>query len=88
MYPPLEVNRLRWLCRRGMLELDAWLVDFLDTVYPTLPEVEQRLFGRMLERDDFQLFDWLTGHAPPPEEFSGLIERMQANGYSSKAKHT
>ncbi|MDJ0806588.1 MAG: succinate dehydrogenase assembly factor 2, partial [Gammaproteobacteria bacterium] len=31
-----ELNRLRWQCRRGMLELDLLLLGFLETRYPRL----------------------------------------------------
>ncbi|MFZ1712954.1 MAG: succinate dehydrogenase assembly factor 2, partial [Nitrosomonas sp.] len=33
-----EVNRIRWRCRRGMLELDIVLQRFLDNQYARLSE--------------------------------------------------
>ncbi len=72
-----EDGRLRWLCRRGMLELDAWLTGFLDTDYAALPATEQAAFARLLEEDDLQLFDWLTGRGVPPEDLRAVVERMR-----------
>ncbi len=57
-----------------MLELDAWLTRFLDVRYPHLPAEQQAVFARLLEQDDMQLFDWLTGEQAPPPEFAGVVE--------------
>ncbi len=50
-------NRLRWQCRRGMLELDTLLLAFLDTGYPFLPPAHQHAFAELLELDDMTLWD-------------------------------
>ncbi len=53
--------RLRWACRRGMLELDVLLGNFLEEVYSSLNQEDQNLFVRLLDCNDQELFDWLTG---------------------------
>lgn len=71
---PAELGRLRWQCRRGMLELDLLLSRFLDTRYPRLPEAQQRAFARLLGVADPLLHDWLLGYQVPGEpEFAALI---------------
>ena len=41
--------RLRWSCRRGMLELDVLLGNFLEEAYFGLTPSEQELFVKLLE---------------------------------------
>ena len=59
--------RLRWACRRGMLELDILLGQFLEEAYPRLSEGEKALFVKLLDCSDQDLFLWLTAKAEPEE---------------------
>ena len=61
----MEFNRLKWGCRRGMLELDLILLPFLENVYLTLPESEQNLFHDLLVEEDQDLFAWLMNRSDP-----------------------
>ena len=54
-------NRLRWQCRRGMLELDLLLLEFLESRYPQLDEASQQAFVILLEYPDQSLQHWLIG---------------------------
>lgn len=54
--------RLRWACRRGMLELDVLFLPFVDEAWETLNEEQQLTFERLLECDDPDLFAWFMGH--------------------------
>lgn len=67
------MHRLRWLARRGMLELDTWLNRFLDRGFAKLPIAQQRLFVYLLEQDDMTLYDWLTGSVEPPPDLRELV---------------
>lgn len=69
--------RLRWLARRGMLELDTWLNRFLDEHYEKLPIAQQQRFGYLLAQDDMLLYDWLTGSAEPPAELQTLVAEIR-----------
>lgn len=53
--------RLRWACRRGMLELDLLLGNFLEEAFLDLSEEDQAIFTRLLSENDQDLFMWLTG---------------------------
>jgi antitoxin CptB len=55
-------SRLRWRCRRGMLELDLILQDFLDKGYDLLDSKQKQLLDAMLEYPDQLLFDLLLGN--------------------------
>lgn len=56
--------RLHRASRRGMLELDLFLVPFSRERAPALSEDELRAYERLLSREDWELFDWLLGAAP------------------------
>ncbi len=61
----LPIAQLRWACRRGMLELDIILNDFLDTQYSDLSMQQQGTFERLLSCTDQELFRWLVHHEIP-----------------------
>lgn len=54
------VPRLRWQCRRGMLELDVLLGNFLEEAFSSLSPEDQATFVQLLECNDQLLFDWFT----------------------------
>ncbi|MDP2787313.1 MAG: succinate dehydrogenase assembly factor 2 [Pseudomonadota bacterium] len=77
----LSRDRLRWLCRRGMLELDAWLTRFLDVRYTDLPADQQAVFASLLNQDDMDLFDWITGECASPAEFRCIVAEIKTTRY-------
>ncbi len=56
-----EVARLRWLCRRGMKELDLLFNKYLEQSYPTASEADQQAFESILQMQDPQLYDLILG---------------------------
>ncbi|MBM4190272.1 MAG: succinate dehydrogenase assembly factor 2 [Betaproteobacteria bacterium] len=68
--------RLRWRCRRGMLELDAWLTAFLDR-QPSLNELDCARLLRLLDAEDDQIYDWLLGRSAAPAEWADLVARIR-----------
>lgn len=76
-----SLNRVRWLCRRGMLELDAWLALFLDTRHTDLSPAMQASFMRMLEQDDMVLYDWFTGTLEPPDDLRDVVDAVKTTRY-------
>ncbi len=73
----VSANRLRWRCRRGMLELDTWLATFLDTVYPLLGDEQQQAFSRLLDREDPELYQWLAGREDPPADLQSVVAKLR-----------
>lgn len=55
----VHLQRLRWQCRRGMLELDLVLQAFLDKNYLNLAPGDQELFERLLTYSDQDLYSYL-----------------------------
>ncbi len=54
--------RLRWACRRGMLELDVLFMPFVEEAYDGLSIEDKVTFERLLECQDPELFAWFMGH--------------------------
>ena len=55
-------ERIRWACRRGMLELDVLFMPFVEQAFDSLSKEQQAVFQRLLECDDPDLFAWFMGH--------------------------
>ena len=63
----LNVNRLRWRCRRGMRELDQLLGWYLEVRYPNVDDAQKDAFSTLLDQQDPQLWDWLTARSVPEQ---------------------
>ena len=55
------MNRLRWHCRRGLLENDLVLERFLERHGPQLEGPRLRAFEALLEYGDNELWSLLSG---------------------------
>ena len=64
----MDLHRLRWASRRGMLELDLVLLPFVENVYTTLSADDQQRFDDLLESEDTELFSWFLGKEVPENE--------------------
>jgi antitoxin CptB len=74
-----EFDRIRWQCRRGLLELDLVLERFLRENSEKLTARELATFRRLLSVPDNDLWDWISGRADPGDRALGeLIERLRA----------
>ena len=69
-------NRIRWACRRGMLELDLFLLPFFDAVFEALSLREQTQFIAFLEQPDVELFQWLMQKVSAPIEYQEIVHRI------------
>ena len=81
-----DVERLRWQCRRGMLELDYLLEEFLGQQFPSLDPDDQSEFVRLLGEADQDLQRWLVlGITPADAGFARLIEKLLDGRYPEDA---
>lgn len=64
----MERNRLFWGSRRGMLELDLILLPFLEKIYPTLSEEDQKRYQNLLECEDQDMFAWFLRREDPEDK--------------------
>lgn len=58
-----QLRRLRWNCRRGLLENDLVLEKFLDIHGRDLDQARLALLNELLALDDNTLWDVVTGRA-------------------------
>ena len=65
---PERLNRIRWRCRRGLLENDLVLTRFLDTRGAQLTEDEVGMLDRLLDFPDNELWDLIAGRQEPQDE--------------------
>ncbi|MCX7894029.1 MAG: succinate dehydrogenase assembly factor 2 [Burkholderiales bacterium] len=59
----VEMRRLRWRCRRGLLENDLVLARFLDKHGQALEGARLAAFERLIALDDNDLWDLVSGRA-------------------------
>ena len=69
----IELNRLRWRCRRGMLENDLVLARFLDARGPDLSPAESASLDRLLALADDRLWEVICGTAEPDDPALGPL---------------
>jgi antitoxin CptB len=74
-----ELERLRWRCRRGLLELDIVLGRFVEQHYARLDEAQQAAFDVLLDMPDTVLWDMITGRQDAAQnEQQALLEKIRA----------
>ena len=75
----LEFNRLRWRCRRGMLENDLILARFLDLRGEGIAAEEVAGLDLLLQLSDNELWDLLSGRIEPTDTaVAPLVEKLRA----------
>ncbi len=73
-----KMARLRWACRRGMLELDVLLGNFLEEALVYAMPEDQKKFVDLLDCNDQQLFMWLTGKEIPSDpDFVYIVQKIR-----------
>jgi len=71
-----EMNRLRWRCRRGLLENDLVLERFLAAHGPTLEGERLCAFEALLERSDEELWSLASGRSESPDPALDEVVRL------------
>ncbi|MFV2030917.1 MAG: succinate dehydrogenase assembly factor 2 [Gammaproteobacteria bacterium] len=76
-----EDSRLRWLCRRGMKELDIVMTRYLETRYPQASEREKQSFRDLLALPDPDLYSLLLGRrAGASNQVESLAQTIRKMG--------
>ena len=71
--------RLRWRCRRGMLENDLILSRFLDARGGAISGEEVAALDALLALGDIELWDLLSGRLEPADTaVAPLVEKLRA----------
>jgi antitoxin CptB len=74
-----ESDRIRWQCRRGLLELDLALAAFLDRHWDRLEAEQVEILGELLAQPDNDLLDLVMGRAEPADpRQQALVDLLRA----------
>lgn len=74
-----EKERIKWACRRGMLEVDLFLVPFFEKCFDDLNESERLVFEQMLQEPDPQLLAWFMDEEVAEDpKLSVLIKKIRS----------
>ena len=72
-----DMDRIRWQCRRGLLEMDLILQRFLAEDFDSLTPLELDLFKELLGEVDTVLLAGVMGQEEAPKRYDALIRRLQ-----------
>lgn len=73
----VEKNKLRWRSRRGLLELDLLLVNFVDDGFDELGPDQQEHYRRLLEEEDPDLLSWFSRNTRSQDpDLQALVEHI------------
>ncbi len=73
-----QLNRVRWLCRRGMKELDIVMNRYRENNYDTRSTEDKQHFREFLGLDDPDIFSWIMGRGQPENpHYATIIKQLQ-----------
>ena len=74
---PIRLKRLRMRAwHRGMKEMDIILGGFVDAEAASLPDTDLDDLERLMDRQDQQLFLWVSGAIPAPADADAAESAM------------
>lgn len=72
--PEHRLKRLKMRSmRRGIKEMDLILSAYADANLTVMDEAGLQLYDRLLDENDQDLYQWVTGQVDPPEAFNNLM---------------
>ena len=76
------LSKLRWRCRRGLLENDLFVERFFQRHAHSLTEFQARGLALLMDLSDNDLLDLLLGRIPAPSdvsaEFTAVLQMLRA----------
>ena len=64
--------------RRGIKEMDLILSDYAARHLGTLSDDELALYDRILHENDHDIYSWILGTAPVPEDYAAMMSVIAA----------
>jgi antitoxin CptB len=79
MILPNRKAKIKWNCRRGMLELDLMLKSFSENNLDNLSESQVCAFEKLLEMQDPDIYHWLTTeNILKEEELADIVSTIRS----------
>ena len=73
-------KKILWQCRRGLWELDAILIPFVEQNFDDLDISNQNLFKELLSYEDVEVFDLLVNQKEPEDiNIKSLVDNIIAS---------
>jgi antitoxin CptB len=74
-----DYERLRWRCRRGLLELDLVFERFLERHAARMTEAELASLGELLEYPDNDLWEVVSGRSDRYDpRLEGIVSKLRS----------
>ncbi|MBE8182101.1 MAG: succinate dehydrogenase assembly factor 2 [Candidatus Portiera sp.] len=80
-----SINHLLWQSRRGALELDIILSNYIVSYYSKVSSELRLQFQELLKEEDPQILDWLVYKSSPPAQHADIIADILKNNTSNKS---
>ncbi|WP_338521620.1 succinate dehydrogenase assembly factor 2 [Candidatus Legionella polyplacis] len=75
-------RKIKWRCRRGILELDLILRKFINNKIFLLSKKQLFFFEMLINYDDQVLFDWFVGRKfPLDKNIQNIIKTININNF-------
>ena len=75
--PENRIKRLKMRSmRRGIKEMDVILQPFAEANLDGMDDAGLGLYDEMLNENDHDLYQWVSGQIAPPERYAALIGRI------------
>ena len=72
----ININKVIWASRRGLLELDLLLEPFIRSEFTKMSDFDQSHLYEFLKLDDDELFDFFLGSKEVPQQFLALVSEV------------
>ncbi len=73
----MEKGRLRWHCRRGLLELDVIFERFLKRDFDSLTPAQSAQLANLVMEDDYEVWNMITGRKEYPAQYEAILPLLQ-----------
>ncbi len=84
MGDPERIKRLRYRSwHRGCKETDLILGQFSESGLDRLDPPLLQVYERLLDEDDADIWDWISGKTPPPAQYAVLLELLKSAVHSA-----
>ena len=75
-------KKLKWKCRRGVLELDTVLMNFYNNKESDLTDDQLEQFNKLLDLEDPILLDWLIYKKKALPDYIQIVDLINNNSLS------
>jgi antitoxin CptB len=86
------LSKLRWRCRRGLLENDLFVERFFQRHAHSLTHFQARGLTLLMDLSDNDLLDLLLGRTPAPsdasDEFTAVLQLLRATATTATSAPT